>query len=270
MFFRKLIYIIVVSIVLFSCSEYEKVLKSTDADLKYKKAMEYYADEDFGRALTIFEQIQMVTRGTPKNDTVLFYLANCYYQQNDFILAGSNYKNFTRIYANSPFAEQAEFMVGYCNYMMSPRAELDQTETLLAIESFRLFMVKYPYSEKVADCKKLITELNEKLVKKSYLSAKLYYDLGDFKSSIIALNNSLADFPDTKYREEMMFLILKSNYLLAEGSVESKKRARYQSTLDEYYSFISEFPESDFRKEVNKIYQDTVDKLNTENTVSNN
>ena len=88
--------------------------------------------------------------------------------------------------------------------------------------------------------------IKEKLVEKSYLNAKLYFDLGDYKSAIIALRNSLGDYPDTEHREELMFLILKSSYLLAEGSVESKKLERYQATVDEYYSFIGEFPEGEF------------------------
>lgn len=270
MFLKKFAFITVAVLALASCSEYEKVLKSTDVDLKYNKAIEFYGDEDYGRAMTIFEQISLVTRGSKRNDTVLYYLANCYYQQNDFILAGEHYKNFTRIYANSPFAEESEFMIGNCHYMMSPRPSLDQSETAMAIEAFRLFMSKYPTSSKVDDCKKLIDELQEKLVEKSYLSAKLYFDLEDYKASIIALNNSLARYPDTKFREEMTFLILNSNYLLAFNSIQEKKRERYQATLDEYYSFISEFPESTYKKDVEKIYKNSLKELHLDQTVNNN
>jgi outer membrane protein assembly factor BamD len=46
------------------------------------------------------------------------------------------------------------------------------------------------------------------------MSAKLYYNLGDYKAAVIALNNSIEQFPETKYREEIMFLILKASYLL--------------------------------------------------------
>jgi outer membrane protein assembly factor BamD len=270
MFLKKISYIFLVLILLTSCSEYEKILKSTDVDLKYKKALSYYQKDDFGRAMTIFEQISLVTRGTGKNDTVMFYLANCYYKQNDYIMAGNQYKNFTRIYANSPFAEEAEFMVGYCHYMMSPRPSLDQNETVLAIEAFRLFISKFPNSPKTDESQALIKDLNEKLVEKSYLSAKLYFELEDYKASIIALNNSLGQYPDTKFREEMMFLVLKSNYLLAYNSVPGKKRERYQSALDEYYSFISEFPESEFKKEVERMYKNSQKELHIDQTVVSN
>jgi outer membrane protein assembly factor BamD len=67
----------------------------------------------------------------------------------------------------------------------------------------------------------------------------------------------LNDYPENKYREELMFLILQSNYLLAENSIPEKRRERYQSTLDEYYSFTAEFPVSKFNKDVDKIYNNT-------------
>jgi len=108
------------------------------------------------------------------------------------------------------------------------------------------------------ECRQLIMEMSDKLVEKSYISAKLYYDLGYFKSAIIALRGSLADYPDTKYREDVLFLILKSSFLLADNSVYSKQKERYQATVDEYYSFIGEFPESQFVKEAERIYTSTM------------
>ena len=267
MFYRKLAILPIVFLLITGCSEYEKVLKSVDVNYKYKKALEYYYDEDYGRAGAVFEQLTAATRATNKSDTVMFFIANCYYHQGDYILAGQYYKNFSRVYANSHFAEEAEFMVGYCHYMSSPRPSLDQQETVAAIDAFKLFKSKYPESSKVGETDKLINELNEKLVNKSYLNAKLYYNLGDYKASIVALNNALNKYPDTKYREELMFMILESNYLLSDNSVESKRIERFQATLDEYYSFISEFSESRYKKDVDKIYENTIRILKTEKIV---
>jgi len=140
--------------------------------------------------------------------------------------------------------------------MESPRPELDQTETQKAIEAFNLFIVKFPESKYKDRALNLIKELHEKLVEKSYLSAKLYYDLEDYKAAIISLNNSLMEYPESKYREEIQYLLFKSKYLLALNSVESKKTERFQEAVDEYYSFISEFPESRYKKEVQKLYND--------------
>ncbi len=261
MFFKRvhiLLVIIGFSLVLLNCSGYEKLLKSNDYKLKYTKAMEYYNDEEYVRAATLFDQIVPVYRGTIKADTVFYYQARSYYMQRDYILAGHHFNQLALNYPNSVYAEEADYMTGYCYYKTSPKPSLDQGNTLKSINSFTLFMIKYPLSERVGEARILIEEMRNKLVEKSYNSAKLYYDLGDYKASIIALKNSLTAFPDTKYREELLFLTLRSSYLLAENSIHSKQKERYQNTMDEYYSFIGEFPESKFKNEAERIYNDAV------------
>jgi outer membrane protein assembly factor BamD len=78
-----------------------------------------------------------------------------------------------------------------------------------------------------------------------------------YKAATVALNNSLKEYADTKYREEMMFLKLNSLFLYAERSLFIKQKERYQDTLDDYYSFMEEFPESKYSKDVNGIYLKT-------------
>jgi outer membrane protein assembly factor BamD len=251
----KLLFIGILVFTLVSCGEYEKILKSTDYTLKYKKAFEYYNNEEYTRAANIFDQIVGVFRGTNKSDTVSYYQAMSYYKQKDFIMSGHYFKTFFETYPYSSFAEEAEYLSAYCYYLNSPPPALDQENTTIAIESFQSFINKYPGSKHVLESKECITELQDKLVEKSKLNAVLYYDLGVYKSSIIALKNSLAEYPNTKYREELMWLVLDSNYQLARGSIESKKRDRFQTTLDEYYSFITEFPKSKYKKKAEDIYE---------------
>jgi len=245
---------LVIIIGLASCSQYEKLRKSTDYPLKYRRAFEYYKVGDFVRAGQLFDDIVSVYRGTNKADTVAFYQAMSYFKQRDFQTA-SHY--FTQLYKDqrqSPFAEESEYLAGYCYYMQSPRPNLDQANTHAAIEAFQVFLMRHPESIYGDDAKKYMAEMKDKLVDKSYLTAKLYYNLGQFKASIIALNNSLDDYPETKYREELMYLLLRSSFLLAENSVPSKMKERFQSTVDEYYSFIGEFPQSQYVKDAQRMY----------------
>lgn len=251
----KILITILFPLVIMSCKGYEKLLKSSDYQLKYDKAFEYFNKGDYVRSATLFEQIATVYRGTLKADTIQYYRAKAYYNQKDYTMAGHYFSEFSKTYPKSSFTEESDFMSAYCFYMLSPRPELDQASTYSAITAFSLFIINHPKSQKVAESRSLITEMNEKLVNKSYLSARLYYDLGDYKASIIALRNSLNQFPDTKYREELMFLLLKSSYLLAKNSVESKMKDRYQATVDEYYSFISEFPKGKFSGDATDMYE---------------
>ena len=54
-----------------------------------------------------------------------------------------------------------------------------------------------------------------------------------------------------------MYLKLNSLFLYAENSLANKQKERYQATLDDYYSFMEEFPKSQYSKEVNNIFQKT-------------
>ena len=171
-------------------------------------------------------------------------------------------------YSNSEYVEESEFMSAYCYYKLSPRPSLTQEATFNAIGAMKMYMVRYPNSSRISECKALIAELSDKIVEKSYNSAKLYYDLGYYKSAVIALRNSLSEYPETQYREELMYLILRSSFLLADNSVASKKRERMQATADEYLSFKSEFPESTYAKEAEKIFSSVQNHLET--TITNN
>ena len=244
-----------------SSCKYEKLLKSSDYKLKYQKALEYYAEEDYMRAEGLFEQLKPILKGTKQSDSVFFYAAYCSYYQGSYLLAAHYFDEFRKTYANSSFAEEADFMNAYCTYLLSPRPSLDQSYSYQAMNLIGLYMSRYPNSDRTDQCISIIEELRNRLVEKSYQSAKLYYNLGDYKAAIVALNNSLDNFPQTKHREEIMFLILKSKYLIAENSVANKKIERYQSTVDEYYTFLGEFPNSDFMKEAQGMYEDAQSNL---------
>ena len=81
--------------------------------------------------------------------------------------------------------------------------------------------------------------------------------MDQYKAAVVALTNSLKEFANTKYREKMMYLKLNSLFQYAELSYKIKQKERYQATLDDYYSFMEEFPKSTYSKDVNNIFQKT-------------
>ena len=248
-------YLLVIAIGFSSCSQYEKLRKSTDYPLKYRKAFEYYNVGDFVRSGQLFDDLVSIYSGTNKADTVAYYQAMSYFKQKDYLTASHYFSQHFKNQRQSPFVEECEYLTGYCYYIQSPRAELDQANTMAAIEAFQMFLMRYPSSKYKEEAEQYLAEMKDKLVDKSYLTARLYYNVGQYKASIIALNNSLEDYPETKYREELMYLLLRSSYLLAENSVPSRMKERFQSTMDEYYSFIGEFPESQYVRDAKRIYE---------------
>lgn len=250
-----------------SCSEYQKLLKSKDYDLKYERALVYYEKGDYTRAATLFSELISIFRGSEKSETSHYIYAECLYGMHDYMMAGHYFQRFVQDYPTSNRVEEAQFMTAYCSYKMSAKPRLDQTETFTALDQFQLFINLYPTHEKVEEAGRLMDELRDKLVYKAYLNAKLYYNLGNYmgnnyQSAVIAAGNVLNEYPDTKYREELSFLILDSKYIQAVNSIEEKMDERLRDTLDEYYSFVNEFPESQYLKNANKIFEVTTQLLN--------
>jgi len=257
MFLKRHLIILGIStlIILSSCSGYEKLLKSKDYNLKYNAALEFYNNKKYSKAVGLFEQLIPVYRGTERSVDVNYYQAKCYYKQKDYYMAGYYFNNFSKSFPKDSRVEEGDFMVAYCFYLTSPRPQLDQDITQKSLAAFYTFLAKYPKTKRKKDIQNYIDELQHKLIEKSFNNSKLYYDLGRYKSAIVALKNSLLDHPNTPFREEIMFLLVKSNYQLAYDSVEEKKKKRFQNTVDEYFSFISEFPESKYSKDVKKMYE---------------
>jgi len=255
--------IAIVFLLLFSsCSDYNKVIKSTDYEFKYKKSLEYFEAGEFVRSSTLLKELLNIFRGTSRADKVYYYYAKSQFGMNDNMMAGHYFKTLVKEFPRSEYAEESQYMVGYCFYLDSPSPRLDQQVTQNAIDALQLFINLYPKSTRVDEANRLIIELRDKLVYKSYLSGKLYYDLQNYKAAVVALTSSLKDFPDTKYREDLMYMLLKAKYLLAIKSVEEKKRERLSSALDEYFTFVDEYPESKHRKEAEKYHSTTAKLLN--------
>ncbi len=255
--------------VLAGCSEYQKVLKSTDPEYKYTKAKYYFERREYSKTSNILSELMPIYRGTEREEEAMLLLAKSYLEDQNYLMAGHYYTQFSKSFTRSPQLEDAYFYRAYCYYKSSPNPRLDQSETQQGINAFEMFLELFPSSTKTAEAQQYIDELEDKLVYKSYLNAKLYFDLGNYlgnnyQSAVIAAENSLKDYPDTKYREELSFLILKSKFIQAENSVKEKQEDRYRETIDEYYSFVNDFPESKFSKEADRM-RDTSEKQVSKN-----
>ncbi|MGD0756775.1 MAG: outer membrane protein assembly factor BamD [Bacteroidales bacterium] len=249
--------ILIILVLLSSCGEYEKLLKSTDFDLKKSKAKEYFDKGEYVKTTELLTQILPRFRATDEAEDLNWMNAQAYFGMKDYIMAGSYFKTFIEQFPFGKHAEEANYMAALCDYNISAKPELDQENTKNAIEGFNIFINRFPNSSKIEDCKKRINDLQDKLVEKSYLNAKLYYDMKQYKAAIVALTNSLKEYSNTKYREKMMYLKLNSLFLYAEYSLPNKQKERYQATLDDYYSFMEEFPKSTYSKNVSDIFQES-------------
>lgn len=238
--------VLILSLVVVSCSPFQKLLKSSDNELKYTKAIEFYEKGTYSSAQQLFEQIQAFFKGTDKAEKIAWYNANCYYKQKDYVLGGYYFKSFSTNFSTSQYAEEALYLSAYCNYLDSPRSSLDQTSTVEAISSLQLFINQYPKSSRVEECGKLIDELRSKLEKKDIDIAMLYYRMSDYKASVVALNNVLKDYPETKLKEKILYSILDAKYQYGIKSVPEKRGERLTAALEAYDELVAGFPVGDY------------------------
>jgi len=240
-------------------SKFEQIRTSNNIAQKYQEAVRYYQDGKYSKALVLFDDLTQRYRGQAEAEDLYYYIAYTNYRLKDYTAARFHFQDFTSYYANSPRAEECRFMAAYCYYLEAPRPSLDQEYTYRAIDALQLFINLYPDSERAEESAKLIAELRDRLETKAFANAKLYLDMGlmdDYRAAVIAFDNALRDFPDTKYAEEMEFLSIKAQYLYASNSTLRRQEERFGEMLDMYHRFVASHPESKFMKEAEALRRD--------------
>jgi len=243
-----------------SCGEYNTILKVTDAEIKYSYAKKYYNQKKFARSASLLEEVVHVFRGRPEGEESLYLLAQSYYGQKDYVNASEYFKLYVNTYPSGEFAELSRFYGAYGLYLDSPDPRLDQTQTYESINQFLMYLEHFPQSERVNQVQEILFELQEKLAYKEYLAARLYYNLGtymgnNYRACVITAENALRSYPETKYREELIFLTIRSKYELAIVSIDERLQGRYREVVDEYYNYLNEFPEGKYVKQVTAFYE---------------
>ena len=250
------------ALLLTSCGEYNKLLKSTDYEYKYEAAKNYFANGQYTRASVLLNELIAILKGTDKAEESLYMLGMCYYNQKDYQTASQTFIQYYNVYPRGTFTELARFHAGKALYLDTPEPRLDQSGTYNAIQQLQLFLEYFPNSAKKEEAQNMVFALQDKLVMKEYMSARLYYNLGNYRgnnylSCVITAQNALKDYPYTNLREELSILILRAKYELAVYSVDEKKTERYRETVDEYYAFKNEFPESKYLKDAERIFKES-------------
>ena len=247
-----------------------KIIKSADPDLIYSEGLKYYKRNKWKKAGDLFEASLAYFVGNIQEDSISFFAARCRFKDRDYVNATTQLDEFRRKFGRSIFLEDAEAMLAMCHYYLAPDPTRDQTITSQAIIAFSEFIERYPNSKRTETFSNLITELNERLKKKAYLNAYTYFKIQRYKSAIVALRNALKLYPDTPYREKILYLITVSSHHVAHDSIAEKQSERYLNVLDSYYSFINEYPESKYRKELEKYTKEAKDFLDKNNIKTNN
>lgn len=244
-----------------SCSEYQKLLVTTNNELRLERAEAYYNEKKYNKVVELLETYISSYRNSEKGELVLYLVAKSQYNSKKYSYCIEHFENIYRTYPKSQYAEEARFLAAKSAFLVTPDPRLTQEETVKSINMLRQFLEIYPESAHSDEVVKMVQDLQDKLVYKQLLSCRLYFNLGNYmgnnyQSCVVTATNALLDFPVSKYREELMYMILKSKYTLATESIEELKLERYRSTIDEYYTFINENPNGSLKKDADRILKE--------------
>ena len=237
----------VVSILIYSCNDYQKLLNSTENEVdKYTAAEKYYENGEYRRANALFEQIIPSYRGKPQGERLIFFFANSFFETNSYYSAAIQFENFIKSYPNSQRIQEAYFMEAKSYSMLSPLFTLDQEDTFTGIDKLQVFINRFPNSEYVDEALELMDELQNKIEKKEFEISKQYYTIRDYSSAIKSLDNFIADNPGTIFREEALYYRWLSQYEIAINSIESKINERVTELERSFENFLRYYPDTIF------------------------
>ena len=231
------------AILLSSCKSYNALQKTTDYDYKYEAAKQAYAAGHYTRAYQLLDELILIMKGTANAEECLFMDAMCYYNIHDYETATLHFDRYFKTYPKGTYTELARFYSGKSSFLQSPDPRLDQTPTYTAINSLQDFLEFYPLSERRAEVNDMIFQLQDRLVQKEYESAQLYYNLGSY--------------------------VVRARYHLANNSVRGKANERFTQTIDEYWGFKNEFPDSKYIGEADRIFRHANSKLSKRPIINN-
>lgn len=245
-------------LILASCGEYQRALKSPDPVYKFEFAKRAFEQKRYVQAYTLLNEVVTSLKGTDKAEESMYLLGLSYYENKEYPDAAAYFKSYYQRYPKGKYAELARYYAGYAYYLDSPEPQLDQSETIKAIEELQGFLDYFPRSDKVTLAQNAIFEMQDKLTLKELQNAQLYYNLGtymgnNYESAIITAKNAIKEYPYSKYKEELEMLVLKSRFQEANLSVAERKEERFRDVIDEYYSFVNNYPDSPQRQEADNI-----------------
>jgi outer membrane protein assembly factor BamD len=248
-------------LLLSSCSDYNKILKSENVDKKYEAALQYYEKKDYYRAGVLLEEVRPLLAGRIEAEKAAFLYAYTQYHERLYNTSAELFRNFFDTYGRSPYAEESLFMHSKSLYYDSPDFNLDQSSTQTAITSIQEFLNRFPGSKYQEEANKMYNELAAKLERKAFESARLYSQMRYYQAAVTAFTTFQREYPSSNYNEEAAYLKIVAQYNLAEESVPDKRRERYFDTVGFYQAFVDKYPKSKYLRNAEAIFDKSTKQL---------
>lgn len=248
----KKVFVVLVSIILpliyNACSSSEETV-SMPVEERYAKAKALYDDGDYLEAIEEFKVITVQFQGSDYGDDAQYYLAECRFIRDEFILAAAEYDNLVRLMPGSPFVNIARYKRAESYYQLSPKPQLDQKYSRFALDNFQTYIEFSPTDSLVPDAEKKIEEMTLKLAKKMFEGGKLYYRLEYYKAAIAYFDKLNQEYHDSPFVDDGMLW-------KARCQNERKDFSGAAQTLDE---LLVKFPGTDLMDEVTELQRQIIE-----------
>lgn len=185
----KLLFILTMSLFVFSCSSEEKVADTAEA--AFKIAQDYEKADRYQIAIQKYADVKNKFPYSSLATEAELAIADIHYKAEDYVDAQVSYQNFREFHPKHSKIDYVIFRTGMSYYQQLPDS-IDRDLTLAndAIYSFNELIKKYPNSEFYKEAQekreKAFTMLNEK----ELLIADFYFKEKSFDSALLRYENS--------------------------------------------------------------------------------
>ncbi len=213
------------------------------AEKRFAVGMRLFNNGDYLDAIEEFRIVTLQFQGSSVADAAQYYLAECRYLREEFILAAYEYDQLVRTMPTSPYVSKARYKRAMCYYRLSPPSYLDQMYSRKAIDEFQSYIEYNPSDSLVHDAEAKIMEMNTKLAEKDYNDGVIYMKMDYYRAAVVYFEDVTEKYYDTPYAELAQ---LKK----AEALSERKKHAEAMSELEIFYR---KYPNSVHKKDADEL-----------------
>ncbi len=231
-------------------------IKKQTPEAQFQAGLKAFQEEDYWRALDIFQLIVSGAPDHPLHEQALFYTALCHFHLKSYYSALDYLFRFLHTYPSSALREQARYYIARAYYAITLPPELDQTLTYRAMEVIRLFLREYPHSQYAPECQQMLRDLEARLATKAYLNAMVYYKIGKYRAAVIALENTLKEYPLHPKRAELAYYLVRAAVEYARQSIPEKQKERWQAAYQLANQYRYAYQGTPWEKKVLSLIED--------------
>jgi outer membrane assembly lipoprotein YfiO len=212
-------------------------------DAVLEKAQSYFERGKYYQARGLYKAFLERYPGNDKSDVAQFYVAECYFADDEYPLASVEYRVLASNYGYSEYVDDAFYKMALCSAREAPRSDRDQTKSLEALSLFDQFFRTFPNSPLVAEATVQENEVRKKLAKKDFENGYFYYRHKRFEPASIYFNKVIDNYPGNEHWLKALFY--QAKILIAEGDTNTAR-----DLLDK----VMEYPkDSDVKREAGEV-----------------